>query len=492
MYQNLIFMINHRLYLSLLLLIFVNVGIAAEHPADVSKPKKPNIFFAIADDWGVHASIYGDPVIKTPTFDKIAKSGVLFNHAFVSSPSCTPSRGAILTGQHFWRLGPGANLWSELPKKHVSYPDLLRENGYAVGFSRKGWGPGKDRAPPAAGDRYKNFKEFLAKKPSDKPFCFWFGAHDPHRTYKWQSGINSGMDPSKVMVPPYLPDTEKVRTDICDYYFEVQRFDAEVGERLKMLEEIGELENTIVVMTGDHGWPFPRGKSNLYDAGARVPLAIQWGSTIKAGRVVEDFVSLTDLAPTFLDAAGIDKLDVMTGKSLMEVLKSEKSGWIDESRDHVFIGKERHTPCQPEGFSGTPMRGIRTKDFLYIHNFNPDCWPAGGPKSRKGKYADIDGGPTKSELIALGENDSERELLDLSVAKRPADELFDVASDPLQLKNVAAEPVFAKRLKELRERLFKELRETNDPRILGKGAELEAFPYRGSYPKKQKKATNGK
>ena len=157
-------MTKHRLYLSLLLLIFINVSAAAQQPENVSKRKKPNIFFAIADDWGVHASIYGDPVIKTPTFDRIAKRGVLFNRAFVSSPSCTPSRGAILTGQHFWRLGPGANLWSELPKEHVTYPDLLRDNGYAVGFSRKGWGPGKDRKPPAAGDRYKSFKEFLAKK----------------------------------------------------------------------------------------------------------------------------------------------------------------------------------------------------------------------------------------------------------------------------------------------------------------------------------------
>ena len=485
-------MTKHRLYLSLLLLIFINVSAAAQQPENVSKRKKPNIFFAIADDWGVHASIYGDPVIKTPTFDRIAKRGVLFNRAFVSSPSCTPSRGAILTGQHFWRLGPGANLWSELPKEHVTYPDLLRDNGYAVGFSRKGWGPGKDRKPPAAGDRYKSFKEFLAKKPENKPFCFWFGAHDPHRTYKWQSGVNSGMDLSKVVVPAYLPDTEKVRTDICDYYFEVQRFDTEVGERLKILEEIGELENTIVVMTGDHGWPFPRGKSNLYDAGAQVPLAIQWGSNIKAGRVVEDFVSLTDMAPTFLEAAGVQKLDVMTGKSLMKVLTSGDSGWIDESRDHVFMGKERHTPCQPKDFRGTPMRGIRTKDFLYIHNFNPDCWPAGGPQSRKGKYADIDGGPTKTELLAFGNDDSGRKKLDLSVAKRPADELYDANNDPLQLINIANDPKVSKQVKQLRERLFNELRETNDPRILGKGSELEAFPYRGSFPKKQKKNGNGK
>jgi N-sulfoglucosamine sulfohydrolase len=257
--------------------------------------KLPNIFFAIADDWGwPHAQLYGDQVVQTPTFESIVRKGILFQNAFVSAPSCTPSRNAILTGQYHWRLGTGANLYGSLPAEHKTYANLLEDKGYFVGTYRKAFGPGKDRERKAAGKPYKSFKEFLDQRPTDKPFCFWSGSSDPHRGYKWESGTKSGMKLEDVTVPPCFPDNKKVRTDICDYYFEVQRFDREVGEQLKLLAEAGELDNTLIVMTGDHGWPFPRGKSNLYDLGTHVPLAIQWGTKIKKGRVVDDFVETVE------------------------------------------------------------------------------------------------------------------------------------------------------------------------------------------------------
>ena len=285
----------------------------AKLPGANATKRRPNVLFCLADDWSwPHASIAGDKVVRTPTFDRVAREGVLFTNAFVTAPSCTPSRGSILTGQWHWRLEEGGNLWSTLPAKFAVYPDILEEAGYHVGYTRKGWGPGRDdpggRTRNPAGPRYRNFQEFLKVRPEGKPFCFWFGSTDPHRGYKWQSGVNSGMKLEDVEVPACLPDSQTVRTDICDYYWEVQRFDREVGELLKLLEENGELDSTLVVISGDNGMPFPRCKSNLYDLGTHVPLALRWPARVRGDRVVEDFVSLSDLAPTFLEAAGFKRI----------------------------------------------------------------------------------------------------------------------------------------------------------------------------------------
>jgi len=249
---------------------------------DAAKNQRPNILFCIADDWGwPHAGAYGDPVVKTPAFDRIAREGVLFENAFVSSPSCTPSRNAILTGQYHWRLGWGANLWSQLDTSHHTYPHLLADSGYFIGHWRKCWGPGKVdnwlQTPHGhpGGKQFKSLDAFLDEWPRDQPFCFWLGASDPHRAYDPGSGKRSGMDLSKIKLFDHFPDSETVRSDVADYYFEVQRFDNDVSVALKKLEALGVLDNTIVVMTGDHGMPFPRGKSNLYDSGTQVPMAVR-------------------------------------------------------------------------------------------------------------------------------------------------------------------------------------------------------------------------
>ncbi|MCF7850025.1 MAG: sulfatase, partial [Kiritimatiellales bacterium] len=417
---------------------------AASVYGKAASAKRPNILFALADDWGApHASIMGDTVVKTPTFDSIARNGILFHNAFVIAPSCTPCRNSIMTGQYPWRLGRGVNLWSEFPDGFQTFPNILEDNGYFVGSYRKAFGPGKNRERPVDGTKYESVEEFFAERPKDKPFCFWFGTSDPHRSYKWQSGIESGMKLEDVQVPPYFPDSEEVRTDICDYYWEVQRFDRETGEVLKKIEEMGELDNTLVVMSGDHGWPFPRCKANLYDSGTHVCLAMQWASRIKQGRTVDDFISFHDFAPTFLEAAGLKPLPEMTGRSLMTIFDSPKSGRIEAFRDHVICSKERHTPCQGDLLMGTPMRSIRTKDFLYIHNFKPDRWPAGAPESKKGSYGDIDGGPTKDYILEHKDEPGMEKYFKMACAKRPEGELFDVRKDPYQLNNLADNPEYA-------------------------------------------------
>lgn len=456
-----------------------------------SADDRPNIVLAIADDWGwPHASAYGDPVVKTPTFDRLAKEGVLFNHAYVSSPSCTPSRNAILTGQFHWRLGHGANLWSQLDPDTPVYPHLLKEAGYHIGSWRKSYGPGKldGWSDHPAGQPGKGFEAFLKARPAGAPFCFWLGASDPHRGYKRDSGKDSGMDLSKIKLPACFPDSEMVRGDVADYYFEVQRFDRDVGNVVAKLEEMGELDNTIILMTGDHGMPFPRCKGNLYDTGARVCLAARWGEKVKPGQVVDAFISTTDFAPTFLEAAGVKIPPQMTGRSLVGLM----TGGRTENRSFVLTGKERHTPCQEKGNGdggGTPMRAIRNHQFLYIVNYEPSRWPAGTPNWRKafvagGWLGDCDNGPTKTYMVDYKDKDDiHRRLYELSFGKRPRQELYDLRNDPDQLVNVYNDPEYATVINELDEQLTVQLKNTKDPRVVGEGAQFDAYPYYGGIPK---------
>ena len=463
-----------------------------------SKNDRPNILFCIADDWGwPHAGAYDDPVVKTPTFDRIAREGVLFENAFVSAPSCTPSRNAILTGQYHWRLGWGGNLHSRLDIKFKTYPHLLEGAGYFTGHWRKSWGPGKvdnwDQHPQGhpAGKQFASMEAFFEAWPHDRPFCFWLGASDPHRPYEQASGKANGMELSQIKLFEHFPDSETVRSDVADYYFEVQRFDHDVALVLEKLESMGVLENTIVVMTGDHGMPFPRCKANLYDSGTRVPMAVRWPNNIKPGRSVTDFVSTTDLAPTFLELAGVPIPPEMTGRSWLYILKSPESGRIEPQRDHVLTGKERHVPCQEAPDSGgTPMRAIRNDQFLLIHNYEPNRWPAGTPDYQHAFipgcwYGDCDNGPTKTYMIGNKDVDEEHQRkYELAFGKRPEIELYELAKDECQLNNVADSAEFAAMKADLLNQLNAELLSFSDPRELGTGAETFDSPeYFGLGPR---------
>jgi len=466
---------------------------AIASPAAAEPAERPNIVFAFADDWGYpHAGAYGDKAVKTPAFDRIAKEGVLFTNAFVDVPSCTPSRGAVLSGQHFYRLREAANLWSTMPADIPVYTDLLADAGYHVGHTRKGWGPGKlepgGRKINPAGPRFKNFEHFLKQRKSDQPFCFWFGSKEPHRDYKPNIGKQAGIPMDKIDLYPCFPDAPAVREDVADYYAEVQMFDDQVAGLIKQLEAIGELDNTIIVVTGDHGMPFPRCKGNLYDTGSRVCLAIRWPEKIKPGRTVTDFVNLCDLAPTFLEAAGVEAPEVMTASSLMPVLTAEGDGRIDKQRDRVIIGRERHVVAQEDHLGGYPSRALRNDKFLYIRNYEPDRWPAGTPHHLKSEkpnawLADCDNGPTKFYMFANRKDDEVKKLYDLAFAKRPAEELYDLEKDPDQLNNVADDPAYAEAKKRLAGELTAYLKKTGDPREHGAGDKFDKYPYYGGSPR---------
>ncbi len=443
--------------------------------------RRPNILLAIADDWSFpHAGAYGDRTVSTPNFDRVAREGARFTHAFVAAPSCTPSRAALLTGQAVHRLEEGANLHGFLPKSYAVYPDLLEAAGYVVGYTGKGWGPGRfepgGRARNPAGPQFKSFEEFMHRRARGTPFCFWFGSSDPHRPYEAGTGAQSGMKPQVVQVPRFLPDTIDVRQDLLDYYFEVQRFDRDLGHIIDALERAGELDNTILIVTSDNGMPFPRAKATVYDGGTRVPLAIRWPGVAEAGQVIDSFVSLTDLAPTVLESAGLKPLDAMTGRSLLPLLRHE----AQSGRDRVFIERERHANVR-RGDLSYPVRAIRTRDYLYVRNFRPDRWPAGDPEQyfAVGPFGDIDGSPTKSLLIDRHDDREIASYFQLATAKRPAEELYDLRSDPEQLENVAGQAKYRDVQRRLRRELEEWLRQTADPRAAIDDDRWDRFPYYG-------------
>jgi N-sulfoglucosamine sulfohydrolase len=483
---------------------------AATLVSSVEAAGPPNILFCISDDQSyAHTGANGDRVIKTPAFDRIAREGIRFTHAFCDAPTCGPSRSAILTGQHIWRLEQAGNIHSTLPAKFATYTEQLQKEGYFVGHTGKGWSPGRDapggRTENAAGPAYSrhqygrgelkdvpqpagvsrtayshNFGDFLSKRPAGKPFCFWLGSYEPHRGYARNLWKAKGRDPAKVVVPPFFPDHPIVRTDILDYCHEIEHFDHHVAEAIALLEKTGELDNTIIVVTSDHGMPFPRAKASLYDAGTHVPLAIRWPAGIKSpGRVYEGLVNLSDVAPTFLQAAQLMPPTMMTAHSLIDIFESPKA----ETRLNAYTAMERHDGCR-KGGKGYPCRAIRTAEYLYIKNYEPGRWPAGDPDrrvcARNIPFGEVDSSPTKQLLMDNADKAGFKRFHDLAFGKRPAEELYDLAKDPGQIVNVATDANYAATRKRLAEALQKRLVATKDPRALGLDAPWDYYPYYGS------------
>ena len=521
--------------------------------------ERPNILFAFADDWGRQASIYAEiegsgglnDLAKTPNFDKLAKRGVLFTNASVNAPSCTPCRSAILSGRNFWETGRGAILqgavWDE---KIPTWPLLLQNSGYHLGFTYKVWSPGAPRdagiggqanafskaggkfngfsqyvsARIAKGIRLKdakeelyqeargNFRSFLEEKKTDQPFAYWFGPTNVHRKWTKGSGLKLwGIDPDdlKGKMPGFLPDVHAVRQDFADYLGEIAAFDAGLGLLIEELKKAGEYENTIIVVSGDHGPPgFPHGKCNLYDFGTRVCLAIA-GPGVTGGRVVDDFVCLPDLAPTFLEAGKVAVPEVMSAKSLWKVLRSQKKGQVDPSRDAVITGRERHVYSSRPGYLPYPQRAIRTKDFQFVINFKPDRWPLGDPylldtpkepdfslleNQTFVTLADEDAGPTKAWIVTNRKDPKVKPFFEHAYGKRPREELYDVNRDPDQMKNLAQDPAYAKTVRKLRSRLMNYLSDHNDPRLEDGGKFFETSPMTDAFrrPARPPKKTSPK
>lgn len=523
-----------------LLKVFLLVGLCAGVAHSTPNPKRPSIFFFFADDWGRYASVYDffkpNAAFRTPVLDRFAREGVRFNNAHVTAPSCTPCRSSLLSGQYFYRTGRGAILQGAVWDPNIpSFPLLLEKAGYHIGYTYKVWSPGKPQDAPyggkareyaKAGRRFcgfsqhatklvkagktaeaaiaelcaegvKNFEAFLADRQSGQPFCYWFGPTNTHRMWIKGSGKDLwGLNPDDLegRMPAFLPDVHEIRQDMCDYLGEVLALDRMLGLLLDKLDTIGERENTLVVVSGDHGIPgFPRGKCNLYNFGTEVALFAQWPGQAPGGRVVDDFINLMDLAPTFLEAAGVSIPTCMTGRSIVPLLRSTRNGWIDPRRDHVITGRERHVAKVRAGNLPFPERSIRTRDFLYIRNFAPERWPMGEPFNLEDPaaepsfdklenntfvtFGDLDAGPAKAWMIKERHDLQWREHWRLGFERRPAEELYDLRRDPDYLRNVVDDPAYAETRQSLSRRLMDTLRATGDPRVIGDGKTFDRPPY---------------
>jgi N-sulfoglucosamine sulfohydrolase len=461
---------KHR-FLSILFLVFSHSYLCAQ---------QPNILFILADDMSYpYSSVYGDQVVKTPNLERLAQHGVTFTNAYTANPSCTPSRASILTGRYPHKLGEAVNLVGKLDVSIPTYVQALRKEGYEVSYERKGWAPGDFKQmgykENPAGTQVE-FQKMLGQLPKEKPFFFWFGTNDPHRTFPFGKGRASGIDLSKIKVPAFLPDVPEVRGDLADYFYLIKRLDDEVGVLLTALEQSGRLENTIIVMSSDNGMPFPHAKANLYDYGTRVPLIISsFSKRVIQNKRNDSFVNLIDLTPTFLELAGARNKPVMDGKSLMPVL----TGQTSTHRSEIFLERERHCTARNEmdRGAGYPMRAIRTTDFLYIVNLRYYRMP-GGDEAMPGtpsEYGDVDGGPTKAFILDNRNDPKVKPFFDLGFAKRPREELYDLKKDPYNVNNVAELPEYASVKKELSEKLLQWMQDEKDPRVNGGGDEIDRY-----------------
>ncbi|KJF45240.1 sulfatase family protein [Draconibacterium sediminis] len=511
--------------LFILLLLFSFVSSANR------KDNRPNILFAISDDQSfAHTSFAGCKFVNTPAFDMVASEGVYFSNCIAGSPGCAPSRSSIVTGRHHWQNEQSGQHASSWMKKHIPFVDLLEANGYATGRTGKGvdpfqyarsvddslWRstnaagiehshivyrkgtPGDERTANGISDinYFENFKYFLENVKGEKPFFFWYGAKEPHRGYEedsWKRNNKNQDDIKKV--PEFFPDNGIIRGDMLDYAVEIEWFDLHLQRMLQYLDEIGELENTIVVITADNGMPFPRAKANGYDYGIHVPMAIRFPKNFPGGRVVDDPVSFADLAPTILSITktGSEGMLSMSGESMINILESKKQGIVDPSKKYVFSGRERHSSSRYENW-GYPQRMIRSEDFLYIWNIKPERWPAGAPQRIKPgtedellpmygidedgqhhsdwAFTDIDACPTKSYIVEHYDEPEIQPYFNLAVAKRAEVEFFDIKNDPYCLNNLAGNPEYSSIEQEMKDALMSELKKSGDPRVVGPDKEV--------------------
>jgi len=476
------------------------------NPADESQKnrKRPNFLIAMADDisWP-HMSAYGCTFVSTPGFDRVAEKGILFNNCYTPNAKSSPSRACFLTGRNSWQLEEAGNHVPFFPVKFKSFIEVLGENGYYTGYTGKSWAPGvaldaegnprrltgkafntARTSPPANGmsniDYFSNFEEFFSSRDSQKPFCFWYGSHEPHRRYEYGSAVSKGgksiTDISDVF--DFWPDNDTVKNDILDYAFEIEYFDLHLLKMMQFLEREGELENTVIIVTADNGMPFPRVKGNAYEHSNHMPLAIMWtGGIRKPGRVIDDYVSFIDFAPTLMEMAGLDcerqGMEPVQGKSLEKIIRSRTEGKVDKTRDHVLTGHERHDVGRPDD-EGYPVRGIIKDNYLYLRNFKNDRWPAGNPVTG---YLNTDGSPTKSLILDMNRKGKGEILWKLNFGKRPFEELYRIDTDPECMKDLSQHPDHIAMKEKLGSQLVHELKEQGDPRVSGQGDVFDRYMY---------------
>ncbi len=408
---------------------------------------RPNIVFIIADDMNWNdCGAYGNPVVRTPNIDQLAKDGMLFRHAYLTANSCSPSRSSIITGRYPHNTGAEQLHWP-LPSASVTFVEKLKKAGYYTAAAGK-WHLGdgvKDRfddifeasmagfilptgdgkEPPKmiakAPSGCEAWIPTLKNRPKDKPFFLWLAALDPHREYE-DGALDPPHQASEVLVPPHLPDTPEVREDLRLYYDEIGRLDQYVGKVVAELERQGVSDETLILFITDNGRPFPRDKTSLYDGGIRTPWIVKWPDRVTAGTVSQSLVSAVDIAPTFLAAAGVAPVPVFTGVSFLSILADPTVA----VRKYVFAEDHWHD-YEDHG------RSIGTQRYKLIRNSYPDL-PA-TPSADAGRSL------TWQAMLKLNANGGLTPVQQACFqAPRPEFELYDLVNDPNELRNLIGVP----------------------------------------------------
>ncbi len=410
------------------------------------KPLKPNFIIFIADDaaWN-DCGPYGNNQIKTPNINKLAEEGVVFNNAFLTTSSCSPSRASILTGRYPHSTG-AQELHMPLPADQLLFPGELQKAGYYTAVAGK-YHIGPKRAEfdtiyggSPSGCEY--WVEALQNRPKDKPFFLWLAAYDPHRPY-FPDIIPEPHLPENVIVPPYLPDNDSTRKDLALYYDEISRMDSYIGMVMAELKNQGLDENTLVIYMTDNGRPFPRAKTRLYDSGIKTPFIVRWPAKLQRG-TTDALVSSVDIAPTFCELAGAPLSETYQGISFTPILNNYSS----KTREYIASEHNWHDYQSHE-------RAIRNNNYLYIRNAFPHL-NASPP-------ADAVNSITYREMIKMYKAGELNQFqLDCFKQPREPEELYDVLNDPFQFVNLAQNPDYESVLSEMRNMLDKWIDEFDD------------------------------
>jgi arylsulfatase A-like enzyme len=406
-------------------------------PAAVAQAQvaaRPNVVVLVADDLGWRdVGAYGNTAIHTPNIDRLARSGLRVERAFGTTPQCSPSRISILTGKYPHATG-AEDLHAPLPDTERMLPSYLQAQGYFTGHMAKThYGPNGERQfqwySPKTADAFPAFLDAAGTRP----FFLWVGFHDPHRPYT-HGAIPHPHSPARAVVPPHLADTPETRSDLALYYDAIARMDGEIGRMLDELERRRLRDNTLVVFLSDNGPPFPREKGTLYDWGTGTPLIVAWPRVIRAGSVYDGgLLSTVDLAPTILELAGAKPPEAMQGRSFRALLTTPATY---RGRAYVFSERNWHD-CDEH------QRAVRTERFKLIRTDAYTALPLC-------TAADIGASPSFQALRALAKagrlTAAQRRLFE---APRARIELYDLANDTWELRNVADDPAYAKEVHEL-------------------------------------------
>jgi len=418
------------------------------------KARRPDIILITADDLSFDdIQPDGHPSVRTPQLERLAAAGMRFDHAFLTSASCSPSRCSTVTGRYPHSTGAG-RLHDPLPAEQVTFLEGLRKAGYDVALAGK-WHLGRaararfdriypETPPGGAGE----WRRALRDRPRDRPSFLWLAASDPHRPYA-DDIPGRGYAPEDAVVPPYLADTMETRLDLARYYGAIERLDGLVGAAMEEVDTRGATGRTLVIFMSDNGRPFPRCKPTVYDSGVQTPLLVRWPGRAAPGSVSHSLVSAVDIAPTILEAAGVRPPATMQGRSMLPIL-ADPTAVI---RHQVYAERNWHDHPARD-------RMVRTMRYKYIRDFYPDL-PATPPE-------DVRQSPTfRSMEVLFTRGLLLPEQANCFIAPRPHEELYDVVADPHELTNLADDPPHAATLAEMRRLLEAWQRDTDDRDTMG-------------------------